>query len=144
MMDTLLEASLQSMQNFTGLDLNANYSYWRFYQLNDELKRHTDRDECEISTTLCLGYNTSNVDKTMYPNYAWPVYVEDLKKEIMPVSLEPGDMIIYRGVDLDHWREKYMGLNHAQVFMHYSDKNGPFNKKYDGRSILGIPKRFQV
>jgi hypothetical protein len=60
-----------------------------------------------------------------------------------PVYMEPGDMIIYRGCDVDHWRERYKGLNHAQVFLHYNDKNGPFQELFDGRPILGIPKHFQ-
>jgi hypothetical protein len=144
MMDTLLELSLDSMQAFTGLELSCNYSYWRFYQYNNELERHKDRDSCEISTTLCLGYNVNNVDKATYPDYAWPMWIQDKHGKELPVSLAPGDMIIYRGCDLDHWREPYMGLNHAQVFMHYNDLAGPFRNKYDGRPILGIPKKYQV
>lgn len=53
-------------------------------------------------------------------------------------------MIIYRGHDIDHWREPFMGRNHAQVFLHYNDENGPFAKKWDGRPILGIPRGFQI
>ena len=41
-----------------------------------------------------------------------------------------------------HWREKFLGLNHAQVFLHFGDKNGIYNKvEYDGRKQLGIPKQ---
>ena len=144
MMDTLLEMSLPMMQALTGLELSCNYSYWRFYQYNNELKRHKDRDSCEISTTLCLGFNVDNVDKNKYHNYVWPMWIQDKHGKELPVSLNPGDMIIYRGCDLDHWREPYLGLNHAQVFMHYNDLAGPFRNKYDGRPILAIPKRYQV
>jgi len=35
-------------------------------------------------------------------------------------------------------------MNHSQVFLHYNDALGPYNIKYDGRPILGIPKNFQV
>jgi hypothetical protein len=144
MMDTLLELSLGSMQAFTGLELSCNYSYWRFYQFENELKRHKDRDSCEISTTLCLGFNVDNVDKTTYSDYAWPMWIQDKTGLEVPVSLNPGDMIVYRGCDLDHWREPYMGLNHAQVFMHYNDLAGPFRNKFDGRPVLAIPKIYQV
>ena len=44
MMDTLLQASIAHMENYTGLKLSCNYSYWSFYQLGSELKRHRDRD----------------------------------------------------------------------------------------------------
>lgn len=141
MMDTLLAASIGMIEGYTGLDLIPNYTYWRLYQKDEDLKRHRDRHSCEISITICLGYNNSNVDD---PEYNWPMWVETKDDaEGAPVYMKPGDMIIYRGCDVDHWRERFKGLNHAQVFLHYNDKNGPFQIMYDGRPILGIPKRFQ-
>jgi hypothetical protein len=137
-MDSLLEASLDNMVNFTGVDLVPTYSYWRFYQTGDILERHKDRESCEISTTLCLGFNTSNNnDQT----YNWPMFIKTKDEEI-PVYMQPGDMIIYRGCDIEHWREPFKGLNHAQVFMHYNDKNGPYNIQFDGRPTLGLPSKF--
>lgn len=144
MMDTLLEASTPSMNAYTGKNLVPTYSYWRFYQKGDILDRHRDRKSCEISTTLCLGYNTSNVNPKEYPDYNWPMYIEDISGETdgLPVHMEPGDMVIYRGTILDHWRDKFIGLNHAQVFLHYNDSEGPYNIQYDGRPCLGIPSKF--
>jgi hypothetical protein len=57
--------------------------------------------------------------------------------------MEPGDMIIYKGCEIEHWREPFKGLNHAQLFMHYNRKDGlyEFNEdvdKYDGRPLLGL------
>ena len=48
-------------------------------------------------------------------------------------------MVIYKGCDVEHWRNKFIGLNHAQVFLHYNDKNGKFKEQYDGRKFLGLP-----
>jgi hypothetical protein len=145
LMDTLLITSAPKIQSYTGLSLVPNYTYWRLYQYGDELKRHSDRDSCEISITMCLGYNVANVDQSVYPEYNWPMFVESSEYEDgAPVHMTPGDMIIYRGCDIEHWREKFIGLNHAQVFMHYNDKNGPFNNYLDGRPIVGIPKKFQA
>jgi hypothetical protein len=54
-----------------------------------------------------------------------------------PYDLSDGDAVIYRGCDLDHWREPcrgYEGYLMGQVFMHYIDKNGPYVEwKYDKR-----------
>jgi len=144
MFDTLLEASLPMMNEYTGMELVPTYSYYRFYQQGDILERHKDRESCEISTTLCLGYNASNVDQKEFPDYNWPMWVQAKNGDELPVAMAPGDMIIYRGHDIDHWREPYKGMNHSQVFLHYNDANGPFNIKYDGRPVLGIPKNFQV
>jgi hypothetical protein len=57
--------------------------------------------------------------------------------------MKPGDMIIYRGCELEHWREPYWGKNHAQVFLHYNEKGGQYDIPNDGRPILGMPASFR-
>ena len=54
--------------------------------------------------------------------------------------MEPGDMLIYRGCDLEHWREEFKGNVCDQVFLHYSDKKAKDSKKniFDGRPHLGL------
>tara|TARA_E500000318_G_scaffold111292_2_gene129332 strand:- start:827 stop:1072 length:246 start_codon:yes stop_codon:yes gene_type:complete len=70
----------------------------------------------------------------------WPIFLDS--EEIL---LNPGDMLIYRGHEIEHWREPFMGNNCAQVFLHYNEKNGEFNNtnKYDGRPFLGLPAWFK-
>jgi len=87
-----------------------------------------------------------NVDKEKYPDYNWPMWVETNDPETnyeAPIHLNPGDIIVYRGCVVDHWREKFIGNNQAQLFIHYNDKNGPYNILFDGRPLLGIPKKYQ-
>jgi hypothetical protein len=52
-------------------------------------------------------------------------------------ELDDGDGVVYRGCDLDHWRETCEapeGWIMGQVFMHYVDANGPYSEyKYDKR-----------
>lgn len=138
-METLLEATLPYMQQYTGLNLVSTYAFLRLYQYGDELEYHTDRPSCEISTTLFLGHNIENVDKNIYNDYYWPIFLKNHKGEL-PITLKPGDMLIYKGVDLPHWREKFIGNNHAQVFLHYNNMNKNNNNLYDGRPGLGLPK----
>jgi hypothetical protein len=57
--------------------------------------------------------------------------------------MKPGDMIIYRGCELKHWREPFWGKNHAQVFLHYNEKGGQYDIPNDGRPILGMPPKFR-
>ena len=137
--DTLLYNLKNNINLWTDKNLIPTYSYHRLYTTGTELVRHTDRPSCEISTTLCLGYDTSNLNKKIYPNYNWPMYVKEKDGTEFPVQCKPGDMIIYRGCDLEHWRERYIGKNHAQVFLHYNDKEGEYNIEYDGRPFLGLP-----
>ena len=53
-------------------------------------------------------------------------------------------MVMYKGCDLEHWREPFMGDNHAQVFLFYTSKNNKNNKKYDCRPALGLQYRYRV
>jgi len=124
-METLLMKVLPKMQQETGLELVPTYSYARIYKHGDILHKHKDRPSCEISTTIHLGG-----DK-------WSIFVEDTE-----VMLDIGDMLVYSGCELEHWREPFQGNICGQVFLHYNHINGPFaNKnKFDGRPLLGVPK----
>ena len=124
-METLMMKVLPVMQQETGLELLPTYSYARIYKHGDILRKHKDRPSCEISTTIHLGG-----DK-------WPIFIEGTE-----VLLDVGDMLVYSGCELEHWREPFEGNTCAQVFLHYNHVNGPFAKdnRFDKRPMLGIPK----
>jgi len=130
-METLLDALVPRMQKETSLKLVPTYSYARIYKNGDILKRHKDRFSCEISTTLNLGGDP------------WPIFLEPSGKTDMAgikVDLKPGDMLIYKGCDLEHWREPFTGQNCGQVFLHYNRKTKEAElNKYDRRPMLGLP-----
>jgi hypothetical protein len=135
-METLLTKLLPIMEKETKLKLNPNYSYARIYKKGDILKRHKDRFSCEISTTLNLGGDS------------WPIYLEPTGKEGLKgikVDLKPGDMLVYKGNELEHWREEFKGENCAQVFLHYNNLNTKGSKEniYDRRPHLGLPAWFK-
>ena len=144
-METLLMKVLPIMKQETGLDLIPTYSYARAYKKGDILKRHKDRPSCEISTTWNLGGDQ------------WPIFIDstgsdnvideykNIHKPNAPkgdkVVLEVGDMLVYNGCDLEHWREPFEGNICGQVFLHYNHLNGKFadKNKFDGRTMLGLP-----
>ena len=123
-METLLMKVLPVMQKETDLKLVPTYSYARIYKHGDILHKHKDRPSCEISTTIHLGG-----DK-------WSIFVEGTE-----VLLDVGDMLVYSGCELEHWREPLEGNTCAQVFLNYNHVNGPFAEKnrFDKRPMLGIP-----
>lgn len=132
-METLLLKLQPLMEKTTELKLIPNYSYARIYKKGDVLKRHKDRFSCEISTTLNLGGDQ------------WPIYLEPSEKEGLKgikVNLNSGDMLIYKGNLLEHWREPFKGEDCAQVFLHYTNENTPGAKEnmFDKRLHLGLPK----
>ena len=144
-METLLEHMIPIMKEKTEMDLIPTYSYTRLYEKGNILKRHKDRPSCEVSTTLHLGGDE------------WPIfldpsgadYVIDISKEIhkpgapkgVQVDLKVGDMLIYSGCELEHWREPFEGTVCSQVFLHYNHAKGPLAKTnlFDKRPMLGIP-----
>ena len=106
-METLLLKCQPGMEKATGLKLYPAYTYARIYKKGDELKRHKDRFSCEISTTMNLGGDD------------WPIYLEpsgEVGKKGIKVDLKPGDMLVYSGCELEHWREKFKGKQCVQVF----------------------------
>ena len=145
-METLLMKVLPKMQEETGLQLIPTYSYARIYKQGDILKRHKDRPSCEISTTIHLGGNPWSIfiDGTGADNI-----INEEQNLIKPnapegtkVLLDVGDMLVYSGCELEHWREPFEGNTCGQVFLHYNHVNGPFadKNKFDGRPLLGVPK----
>jgi hypothetical protein len=127
----LLKSVQPDIENHVGLALFPTYSYLRLYKHGDSLKAHVDRPACEISASLCLGY---------MPDEPWPIWVENSGNAVS-VSLLAGDMLIYRGMDVPHWREAYAGQRLAQVFLHYVDRNGPHSEwKFDKRPGLRAPR----
>jgi len=145
-METLMMKVLPTMQKETGLKLVPTYSYARVYKKGDILKRHKDRPSCEISTTVHLGGEPWSIfiDGTGQNNV-----IDEYKNIHKPnapkgteVLLDVGDMLVYSGCDLEHWREPFEGNICGQVFLHYNHVNGPFADKniFDGRPMLGIPK----
>ena len=132
-METLLLKLNDLMNKKTKLTLYPTYSYARLYKNGDILKKHMDRFSCEISTTMNLG------------GELWPIYLKDTKNQVKKIILKPGDMLIYRGTELEHWREPFEGNDCAQVFLHYNNKNtaGSNLNIYDSRATLGLPTWFK-
>ena len=148
-METLLQSILPIMEKHTKLKLIPTYSYARIYKKGDVLKRHKDRFSCEISTTLNLGGDH------------WPIYLSPKENVGIPndkkgitaasnakgvkVDLKPGDMLIYRGMELEHWREPFEGKDCAQVFLHYNNAKSADAEKnrHDRRPHLGLPSWFK-
>ena len=103
------------------------YSYFRKYKRDDELRKHKDGPSCEISVSLYLEYEAAT---------PWPLWI-DGHEAPAAVPLQPGDAMLYKGVECAHWREPFEGDHLVQVFLHYVDQRGPYAEwKYDKRKSL--------
>lgn len=132
--DDLLQKFAKPIGDNVGRTLLPTYTYARIYRPGEILKRHKDRPACEISATLTLGYEANKV---------WPIFFDE-EKEIA-VDLQPGELAVYKGCDILHWRPPFKGEWHVQLFLHYVDANGPHkNHAKDGRPEFGIQKGVNI
>lgn len=109
------------------LTVLPTYSYIRVYQAGDDLKKHNDRDSCEISVTLNLGGDCE-----------WPIQIEKPDGTVASVVMRPGDAMIYLGTKAQHWRDPIPGSKCVQVFLHYVDSDGPESSYYFDKASKGI------
>ena len=122
------------------MDLGMTYSYSRKYERGAYLGSHVDRPSCEVSATLCLDYTTD--DET-----PWPIWVrndanylmsdaERIKNESQDMSqrervkngckkilLEPGDLLMYQGPNIPHWRDYLLGDYSYHIFLHWYNRH---------------------
>lgn len=128
-MELVLQQLLPTIEKATGRSLYPTYSYFRVYRRGDVLPRHVDRPACEISLSLCIGYSGTE---------DWPLCVAGPEGEAA-VSLRPGDGVLYKGIEIEHWREPFSGDAAAQVFLHYVDRAGPHAEwRFDKRPALRL------
>jgi len=107
----LLEDCCDKMSEITGIELIPTYDYCRIYKKDNILHRHADRPSCEVSVTI----NLKNVQ------VPWEFFWEGGS-----VLMNQGDAVIYRGCDVEHWREENPADFVYQSFLHYVDANGPY------------------
>jgi hypothetical protein len=128
-MEHLLESLTQNIERVTSIPVYPTYSYVRVYKKGDCLKKHKDRPACEITLSLNLGYD---------PDHSWAIWLESGFGPV-EVHLKKSDALLYRGTDVLHWRDEFVGNYAAQVFLHYVDRNGPHKDwRFDKRPALGF------
>jgi hypothetical protein len=129
-MEDLLERLLPKVEALSGLKLLPAYAYFRVYKRGDTLRRHQDREACEISCSVALSHSMKE---------PWPLWIEG-PMGTASAGLDPGSGLIYRGIECPHWRDELQGDQTAQVFLHYVDRDGPHAKwRFDGRAALRLP-----
>ena len=127
LMEALLDQSTPKVEQIVGKTLWPTYSFYRLYTQGMDLKRHRDRPSCEYSASICLG---RSVDED------WPLFADET-----PYPCQPGSALIYKGCDVEHWREPLPKGEQLQVFLHYVDKEGVWGDvcRFDTRPGLGFP-----
>lgn len=125
MTESLMLFLMNGIEESISAKLLPTYSFFRVYRNGNSLVRHTDREACEVTASIFLAKGYDGAD--------WPLFIDGQE-----ISLGVGDMVIYKGADLDHWRENFpFDGYHIQAFVHYVLKDGEFSEwKLDKRKSI--------
>jgi len=125
--DSLIKEVVES---YLGEPVYPTYSYARIYYNGAEMPIHIDRSSSEYSVSCCIDVEKNN---------PWYLGVETIRGEKVYVEQEPGDILLYKGSEIRHWRDPYQGTEQINAFMFYVKANGPRAElKYDTRPLLGM------
>ena len=134
-----------NLRDVIDMELVETYSYTRTYDRGAYLKSHTDRPSCEVSATICLDYKSDD-------NTPWKIWVQNdrnyiddaihdqpslfeisqkpvigKRKGCVAVSLEIGDVLLYQGPNIPHWRDTFLGDYSSHMFLHFINANSCMN-----------------
>ena len=121
------------MSEITGADLLPSYDYFRIYQKDDICRVHSDRPSCEHSVSLTLAYSDG---------LPWPLEVGSIRvsgegpnfehfgdEPHSAIEMQPGDAVLYRGIELRHGRTKPNPNRwSAHLFLFWVERGGEFQQ----------------
>lgn len=105
-----------------GEPIKPSYVYLASYLSGAELKKHTDRQQCEFSVTLCLDFSPEPELAT-----SWPIRLDAFDGTVTAYQAL-GDGLVYRGTKVPHYRNVLAeGHTSTSIFFHYvpADFSGP-------------------
>jgi hypothetical protein len=114
----------QCVSKLVGKPVKPSYVYMAAYQPGARLEKHTDREQCAFSITLCVDYSPEPALAT-----PWPLYLETPRGTVT-VYQALGDGLLYRGCELPHYRRTLaQGHTSTSIFFHYvaEDFSGPLD-----------------
>jgi hypothetical protein len=102
------------LSRIAGRALKPSYAYLASYLSGAELKKHTDREQCDYSITFCLDYSPE--PKLATP---WPICLRTPRGTVKVYQML-GDGLAYRGTQLPHFRAPLPdGQSSTSIFFHY-------------------------
>lgn len=103
-----------TLSAIAGEPLKPSYVYLASYRGGADLQKHTDREQCEFSVTLCLDFSPEPALQT-----SWPIQLETPSGRVS-VYQALGDGLAYRGTRLPHYRDVLpRNQTSTSIFFHY-------------------------
>jgi hypothetical protein len=105
---------LNSVNRLVPTPVKPSYVYLATYHPAAVLKRHVDRPQCEWNVSLVL-----DMEPEVARTSAWPIFLETAGT-VHEVRLGLGDLVLYRGTDVPHWRDRQPdGQRCTVAFFHF-------------------------
>jgi len=111
----------KTVSMIVGQPVKPSYVYFASYQEGACLEKHTDREQCQFSISLCLDYSPEPTRQT-----PWPLQLHT-PGGLTTVYQSIGDGLVYLGCQLPHSRGRLpSGHTSTSIFFHYvpQDFNG--------------------
>jgi hypothetical protein len=105
-----------AVTDIAGTIVRPSYSYLAAYESGASLDRHTDREQCEYSITMCI-------DATPEPDHQapWPIQL-DVADGALRIWQNIGEGLVYRGRYVPHYRDPLPeGNTSTSLLFHYVD-----------------------
>lgn len=106
------------LNSYLRTDLLETYWFCTRYYNKSFLSAHTDRNACEVSVSI-----------NILQDQPWELQLLDRFGKKHKFETQPGDAVLYRGIDLEHWRTPYQGQQYTQLFFHYVTATGPYHRE---------------
>jgi hypothetical protein len=98
--------------------VKPSYAYLAAYESGSVLDRHTDREQCEYTVTLCVDTTPEPHEQSL-----WPIHL-DVVDGALAVWQYLGDSLLFRGRYLPHYREQLpAGHTSTSLLLHYVDES---------------------
>jgi hypothetical protein len=117
------------LENYLGHRLHPTYNMGRVYNKGIKMEKHVDRAPCQVSITLPIAYRPMN----------WPINI-DSKKGTREVQQHVGDMLLYKGCEVLHYRkENTIADIQYQHYFHFIDidtEEGAYMYQFSDEHLL--------
>jgi hypothetical protein len=132
--DALLRLLVPRVTEVVGKTVVPTFSFLRIYAPGERLRVHRDRNACEICVSVHFARWTS--DKSA--SKSWPLYCNS-----EPVMCRLTDAIVFKGINVKHWRNPLTGSSCGILMLHYVHGDDEYrDEARDRRDFLGASKEY--
>lgn len=131
LMETILQNSCEAISEIIGIKLLPTYSLVHLHMNGDSFENNKN-ESSEISAILSLGNSGDDEDF---------IYFAKTKSNIKELNLSKGDLLVYRNMNFDCWREPIKNKWLLESVLNFVDSEGHYSEYiYDKRPYLGFNK----